>query len=119
MELSAGSTAAQGNLSARAMASRPFLARHLTYVDAEGKVIRLVDSELVELNRPLIILGEPGMGKTALMERLAAAGGRRFVSARRLLRAADPHRLFEEGERLVIDALEKFRSVAAKLAPGA
>lgn len=86
---------------------RPYLARRLSFVDASGKIIKITDEKLLDRSEPLVILGQPGMGKTTLMARLGEAPGARFVSARKLLRAPDPSRLVGPATRLIIDAIDE------------
>lgn len=48
-----------------------YIPRKLTWIDKEQKQQVVEDRELVmKFSPPLVILGEPGMGKTWLMEEL-------------------------------------------------
>lgn len=58
-------------------------------------------------NRPhVVLLGEPGSGKSTVLEREAAAAGTTRVTVRKLLRRGPP----PGGTALFIDALDEFRS---------
>ena len=86
---------------------RPFIPRTMSYAGPDGEMVELRDDELAARNALLIILGEAGMGKTALLEHLSAAHGLPFVSARRLLRNPDPRVLVDDATCLIIDALDE------------
>lgn len=86
---------------------RPFISRTLSYVGPEGEPVMLYDDELMGRSEPLVILGDAGMGKTALLERLSTADGARFVTARKLLREPDPRLLVGDAGCLIIDALDE------------
>lgn len=86
---------------------RPFLARTLCYTDSTGESVKLRDVDLLKQVAPLIILGEPGMGKTALMRRLGTEDDVCFVSARKLLRETEPRQFVGNAKWLIIDALDE------------
>ena len=86
---------------------RPFLARTLSYTDSAGESVKLRDVDLLTQIAPLIILGEPGMGKTALMRRLGTGDEVCFVTARKLLREIDPRQFVGSARILIIDALDE------------
>ncbi len=69
--------------------------------------MELGNDELMDRIEPLVILGDAGMGKTALLERLSTADGARFVTARKLLREPDPRLLVGDAGCLIIDALDE------------
>ena len=72
---------------------RPFISRTLSYDGSDGEPMELGNDELMNRIEPLVILGDAGMGKTAMLERLSTADGARFVTARKLLREPDPRLL--------------------------
>lgn len=90
--------------------------RSLVYLDLKGEEQRLTDTELGDAPAPIVILGEPGMGKTHLLEALGLQPGRRYVTARKFLRSPQPENLLAPGESLVIDALDEV-AAAAELDP--
>lgn len=70
----------------------------------------MTEAELAQQTGPLIILGEPGMGKTHLLEWLARTENYAFCSARKLINRHDPKTLLGDASSLVIDALDEVSS---------
>lgn len=87
--------------------------RTLTYVDVQGEPQVVSEGELTSLERPLIVLGEPGMGKTHLLLRLATTPGFEFVTAKGLLRRSTTEAEAPQSRVLVIDALDEVASARA------
>lgn len=85
-----------------------YIARSLVYVDIDGNEQTLPEVELGAASVPTVVLGDPGIGKTALMQMLGNRAGFHYISARSFLRRglAPP-----EGEVLVIDALDEVAAV--------
>jgi len=73
--------------------------------------MRVPDDQVLALAAPVIVLGDPGLGKSVLMERIGSADGAILVTARRLLRHPEPRRLIDGASCLVIDALDEVSSV--------
>ncbi|GAA4642444.1 hypothetical protein GCM10023115_05760 [Pontixanthobacter gangjinensis] len=67
---------------------------------------RFSHSDLLDLPANLIILGEAGMGKTALLNELAGPRAK-FVSAQRFINSPDPTQILGDSECLLIDALDE------------
>jgi hypothetical protein len=84
--------------------------RVLTYLDASGEEKRLQEADLAILTGPVVILGDPGMGKTTLLETLGDVAGFRYVTARKFIRVPDPGAVFSSDEVVVIDALDEVAS---------
>ncbi len=85
-----------------------YIPRRLTRIDRDGNRQELVDSALIDRAPPMVILGEPGMGKTWLLERLAREKSSwQFIRAGSLVR--NPSRVLSLGKEqtLVIDALDE------------
>lgn len=87
------------------MTDHPFLDRQLTYL-VDSDRVNIAHSRLHELSENLVILGEAGMGKSRLLAELAVDGCK-FVSARRLIGAADPKSLVGNATTVLIDALDE------------
>jgi len=64
-------------------------------------------AELLTRPEPLVILGEAGMGKSHLLEWIAAAPKHAFCTARQLITRHNPRTLMGDAEYLVIDALDE------------
>ena len=84
--------------------------RILTCEDGQGGTRRIRQDEIVALRQPLVILGDPGLGKTELAEALGQLPGFVWVRAGTFMRTADPAALIAEGGRIVIDGLDEIAS---------
>lgn len=83
-----------------------YIPRHLSYRDLDTQEDRFViETDLQRLAPPLIILGDPGLGKSGLFRSLAASDARfELITARAFKRrGAKP----TEGRILLIDALDE------------
>jgi hypothetical protein len=90
----------------------PTIPRSLIYQDINGDEQRLSDADLLQTPCPIVILGEPGMGKTHLLEALGTQAGRHYVTARKFLRSPAPGDLVTDDAVLVIDALDEVAAAA-------
>lgn len=77
------------------------------WYEAQNDRASLSQGELHERTEPLLILGEAGMGKSHLLEWLAAAPGYARCTARQLINRHDPRTLLGDAKTLVIDALDE------------
>jgi hypothetical protein len=84
-----------------------YVSRTLTYLTNNGSIERVVDVDLHNLGRALVILGEPGMGKTWLLRRLASHIGYSFRSAASFVAHPTPAHLVSQGDTIVIDGLDE------------
>lgn len=64
-------------------------------------------ADLLTRMEPLVVLGEAGMGKSHLLEWIAASPGHALCTARQLINRYNPHTLLGDAECLVIDALDE------------
>lgn len=83
------------------------LLRRLAYVDKAGEHVEIGETALVTRPEPLVVLGEAGMGKSTLLRTFNGQQGHRTCTARQLINAAEPRRLLNDGDVLVIDALDE------------
>ncbi|MCO4090643.1 MAG: ATP-binding protein [Sphingorhabdus sp.] len=84
--------------------------RTLSWVDAALKTQTVRDQEIFSrFSEPVVILGDPGIGKTWLMEEFGKADGLQFVGATSLLRQPDGSDF--GGQRLMIDCLDEVASI--------
>ena len=82
------------------------LQRRLWYTDYLDRVT--VDQDFLRTDsRSLVVLGEPGMGKTTLLQRLRDVDGFTVCTARRLIINPNPQSLLGAATTLVIDALDE------------
>ena len=86
--------------------------RTLAYDDPQhGR--QVVGQDKIEAFRsPVVILGDPGLGKTVLTEWLGDRPGAKYVVAGTLTRHPKPETLISEGQRIVIDGLDQIASAA-------
>ncbi len=83
------------------------VARCLAVLDEGGERRLISQSELAKLPPPLVILGDPGMGKSVLMEELGRVEGNRFVRAGTFARSKAPHTFAPQDGLLIIDGLDE------------
>lgn len=89
---------------------RDYIHRTLSWIDSNLKTATLRDTEIAKrFSEPVIILGDPGMGKTWLMEMLAGHEGHHFMRATSLLRQPDGHNF--GNARLIIDGLDEVAAI--------
>lgn len=89
---------------------RDYIPRTLSWTDAGVKTWTVGDREIASrFSEPIVILGDPGIGKTWLMEMLGAQDGHQFIRATSLLRQPNGHRF--DKTRLVIDGLDEVAAI--------
>jgi len=86
---------------------KKILQRRLTAtIDGQEHIIDEI--ELLTLGAPLVIVGDPGMGKTYLMDGLAKELGTKRISAGSFTRHAHPEKFLPpDGQPLIIDGLDE------------
>jgi hypothetical protein len=90
--------------------ARDYIPRTLSWTDAALKTRTVCDQEIVSrFSEPIVILGDPGIGKTWLMEMLGEQDGLQFIRATSLLRQPDGHSF--GNTRLVIDGLDEVAAI--------
>ena len=83
------------------------IARRLSGVDTDGKIFELPQADLLGRTKPIVVLGDAGMGKTTLLEEIGQEACYKFVHARRLIRSPNPSKLLGDATTFVIDALDE------------
>jgi hypothetical protein len=83
-----------------------YLRRRLWYVDKDGQHW-LDQDDLLVRPEPLIVLGEPGMGKTELLKAIGGENDNSFCRATQLINRVRPETLIGNAKRLVVDALDE------------
>jgi hypothetical protein len=87
--------------------THPILPRRLWHETEKGRAFS-EQAALIGRREPLIILGEPGMGKTELLRWLGNQPGYAYCTARQLKNVRpDPRRLLGDAPTLVVDALDE------------
>ena len=84
-----------------------YVPRHLRYLDGRVHDRRMPEEDLVGASRCVVVLGEPGMGKSALLERFAAASGWAIRSAASFVHHPRPEELVRAGKGIVVDGLDE------------
>ena len=84
--------------------------RTLVYEDSNGHRGEVHQDEIPAFREPVVILGDPGLGKTELTKALGERRGMRYVHAGKFRRHARPDTLIGAGERIVIDGLDEIAS---------
>ena len=94
----------------REMSSR--IRRTLAHEDPERRR-RLVDQdEIVSFAEPVVILGNPGLGKTELTKALGEHPGMTRIPAGKFARSANPDSLVGAAGRVIVDGLDEIASAA-------
>jgi hypothetical protein len=89
---------------------RDYIPRTLSWTDAALKTQTVRDHEIVSrFSEPVVILGDPGIGKTWLMEMLGEQNDHQFIRATSLLRQPDGNSF--ANSRLVIDGLDEVAAI--------
>ena len=86
--------------------------RSLVY-EHQLKERRTIDEDAIpEFPQPVIILGDPGLGKSVLTDTLGALPNMRKVRAGTFMRTARPETLIKAGERIIVDGLDEIASAS-------
>ena len=88
-----------------------YVNRRLWYHAPKSERLETGEDELLSRPKSLIILGEPGMGKSSLLQKLAETAASPLITARKLINRPDPRTLIGNKTLIIIDALDE---VAAK-----
>ena len=92
------------------MAAR--IERTLTQERRDGEQTVIRQDEILSFPDPVVILGDPGLGKTVLTRWLGEQPGIKFAQAGTFVRTANPSKLFPGTERIVVDGLDEIASAA-------
>lgn len=85
--------------------------RRLEREDPTTRARVIIDqAAILDLDCPVVILGDPGLGKSVLAQAIGRQAGFVYVRAASFVRNAQPERLIPNGECLVIDGLDEIAS---------
>ena len=84
--------------------------RTLVRIERDGEWTVVEQDRIDPLFDPVVILGDPGMGKTTLLRGLCRRSGMTYVHAADLVRAGDPASLIPGDERAAVDGLDETAS---------
>lgn len=82
-----------------------YIARRLEVVQEDGKAVEYSDAEFFALQAPLVVLGEPGAGKSVLVKEFQKTSGSQFYYASGLLPESIAPAVFPA--RIIIDGLDE------------
>ena len=86
--------------------------RTLAYIDGSGRWREVRQDEIAAFREPVVILGDPGLGKTELTKDLGKQPGMTYIRAGTFERDASPGSLLATGECIVIDGADEIASAA-------
>ena len=84
--------------------------RRLVYEDDYRQRQCIGQSDIEAIDDPVVILGDPGLGKTVLAQALGSLPGFKYCHAATFARAASPETLVAQGERIIVDGLDEIAS---------
>ncbi|MDR7283176.1 hypothetical protein J2X84_002000 [Pseudomonas corrugata] len=90
--------------------TKKYFPRQLQLSMSQGHSRQINEDELLEIAGPKIVLGEPGMGKSRLIQEIANRLSVKVVQASRFMQSGDPSRFVSEGKPLLIDGLDEAMS---------
>ena len=86
--------------------------RTLAYEDDRGRRRLVGQDAIAAIAAPIVILGDPGIGKTVLARTLGDQPGMNYCRAGTFERADRPRVFVAQGERIVVDGLDEIASSA-------
>ena len=86
--------------------------RTLAYEDHRQERRIIDEGAIPEFQQLVIILGDPGLGKSVLADTLGALPKMRKVRAGKLMRTSRPETLIDAGERIIVDGLDEIASAS-------
>ncbi|TBW40195.1 hypothetical protein E0E54_01085 [Azotobacter chroococcum] len=89
------------------MALHNYFPRHLSFTDDQSQRQIADETQLLAVTVPKIVLGEPGMGKSALISEIGHRLGVQAVSAIRFMHHRNPASCVVAGKPLLIDGLDE------------
>ncbi len=87
--------------------------RTLAYEDRERGRKLIGQDEIRSFSEPVVILGDPGLGKSVLTCELGKQAGMQRLRAGKFERSADPASLVGKSECVILDGLDEIASAAA------
>ena len=84
--------------------------RRLAYEDDHQHRRVIGQEEIAAIVQPVVILGDPGLGKSFLAKSLEAQPNMKYCRAGKFGRADRPETLIAQGERIIVDGLDEIAS---------
>lgn len=88
------------------------ITRTLAYDDPRQERQIIGQDEVAAIREPIVVLGDPGLGKSVLTQMLGKESGMKYYRAGTFVRAAKPDSLISKGECIIIDGLDEIASTA-------
>ena len=86
--------------------------RFLVHKEAGQAHKCIAQDQVASFDQPVVILGDPGLGKSTLTRALGERPGMKYVRAGTLNRTANPSALIVAGERIIVDGVDEIASAA-------
>ena len=86
--------------------------RTLTHEQQDGGQSAICQDGILSFSEPVVILGDPGLGKTVLTRWLGKRPGMKYIRAGTFVRTDNPGTLVTRCERVVVDGLDEIASAA-------
>jgi len=87
-----------------------WIERHLLAAGNDGEISVIDQSRIDNWYDPLVIIGDPGMGKTTLMRHMCERQYMTYIHAAELVRADDPESLLPDVGHVLVDGLDEIAS---------
>ena len=84
--------------------------RTLAYKHDDQQWRVIAQGDIAAIAKPVVILGDPGMGKSVLTQTLGDQPGMSYCPAGTFHRANRPEALIAQGERIIVDGLDEIAS---------
>ena len=84
--------------------------RRLAYEDDRRHWLVIGQEDVAAIVEPVVILGDPGLGKSFLAQSLGVQPSMKYCRARKFARADRPETLIAQGERIIVDGLDEIAS---------
>ena len=81
--------------------------RFLVHKEAGQAHKCIAQDQVASFDQPVVILGDPGLGKSTLTRALGERPGMKYVRAGTLNRTANPSALIVAGERIIVDGVDE------------
>ena len=84
--------------------------RRLAYEDDHEQRRVIGQEDIAAIVEPVVILGDPGLGKSFLAQSLEAQPNMKYCRAGKFARADRPETLVAQDERIIVDGLDEIAS---------
>lgn len=89
-----------------------YISRRLSFVDDQGKQVECADADFFALNAPLIVLGEPGAGKSELVKQFSTVSHSQLINAS-TVEASSVLAIPDPPAKIIIDGIDEITAYEA------